>query len=70
MIARGEDIRALRKRMQLSQSQFASRFGFSIGTLREWEQGRRAPQRSTLTLLSIISVAPDVVTEAISRLDA
>ena len=33
------DVRALRERLGLSQTEFALRFGFSLGTLRHWEQG-------------------------------
>ena len=40
------DVRQLRQRMGLSQSQFATRFGLPPGTLRNWEQGRSEPPRA------------------------
>ena len=33
------DVSAIRQKLGLSQSEFAERFGFSIRTIREWEQG-------------------------------
>lgn len=59
------DITELRTRLQLSQHQFAQRFKISIGTLRQWEQGRREPEGPARILLAVISYAPDVVDEAI-----
>ena len=35
------DVRALRRKMRLSQTQFAGRFGFAAASIRNWEQGRR-----------------------------
>jgi putative transcriptional regulator len=42
---RATDLRALRKRLRLSQSAFAARFGFQPATLRNWETGPNAPGR-------------------------
>ena len=38
------DVRAVRRRTGLTQAEFARRFGFPLGTLRNWEQGIRTPQ--------------------------
>ena len=38
------DIRALRTGLGLTQAEFAALFGVSVHTLRNWEQGRRAPE--------------------------
>ena len=38
-------MRALRRKLGLSQAQFASKFGFSLRTVQEWEQGRALPDR-------------------------
>ena len=35
------DVKAIRTRLDMTQEEFAGRFGFSINTLRHWEQGRR-----------------------------
>src|ERR1035438_1371087 len=37
------DVRALRRKLRLSQSQFAAKFGFQPATLKNWEQGRTRP---------------------------
>ena len=37
------DLKKLRRRLGLTQESFAARFGFSLGTLRNWERGRRRP---------------------------
>ena len=37
------DVRALRRRLGMSQSEFAARFGFQAATLKNWEQGRTRP---------------------------
>lgn len=38
-----DDVRAIRKRMDHSQSAFAALLGVSLRTLQDWEQGRRKP---------------------------
>ena len=60
------DVRAIRSRSGLSQTAFARRFGFSVGTVREWEQGRRRPEAAARVLLLIIASRPDVVDEVLA----
>ena len=40
------EVRALREQFGLSQDKFADLVGISVGTLRNWEQGRRKRQTS------------------------
>jgi putative transcriptional regulator len=40
------DVKAVRTKLDMTQEEFAGRFGFSINTLRHWEQGRRVPEWS------------------------
>ncbi|CAN0584269.1 unnamed protein product, partial [Laminaria digitata] len=40
---------------------FARRIGISVATLRNWEQGRRAPTGPARKLLEIIDRRPDVI---------
>jgi putative transcriptional regulator len=61
------DVRAIRHSLGLSQSDFAARFGFSIGAVRDWEQGRRLPDPAARTLLLVIAHNPDAVTEALGQ---
>ena len=59
------DVNTLRLRLQLTQEQFALRYGFNITTLRQWEQGRRHPDKAARAFLSVISHSPDVVSDAL-----
>ncbi len=59
------DVRALRKRLGLNQPEFAARFGLSVGTLRDWEQGRSLPDRPAQTLLRVIEREPEAVQRAL-----
>lgn len=49
----------------LSQNAFASRFGIPAGSLRDWEQGRRAPDSATQSYLRVIAKMPDAVAKAL-----
>lgn len=60
------DVRNLRKRLGLTQAEFAARFGFSIGTVRDWEQGRRRPDGAARVLLTVIEREPNAVTRALA----
>jgi putative transcriptional regulator len=55
------DVRSLRERYGLSQPKFAALLGISVGTLRNWEQGRRKPEGSARVLLRIAAKHPDAV---------
>lgn len=55
------DVAAIRKRLQLSQTAFAQRFGLSVATVRDWEQRRRHPDRIASNLLRVIDHAPETV---------
>lgn len=48
------DVISLRTSLNLSQDKFADKYGFSVGTLRNWEQGRRQPDGAARTLLLLI----------------
>ena len=60
------DVRAIRKRLGLSQASFSARFGLSLHTLRNWEQGKRTPDPAARAYLKVIEKAPDVVTEILA----
>jgi putative transcriptional regulator len=60
------DVAAIRKRLGLSQAKFAQRFGLSPATLRDWEQGRRRPDRTARTLLTVIDRDPEAVARALT----
>ena len=62
------DVAAIRKRMGMSQIQFAKRYGFSHTTLRDWEQGRRSPGSVARTLLTVLDREPQAVDRALQIL--
>lgn len=58
-------VRALRSRLGLSQAQFARRYGFTVDTVQQYEQGRRVPSGPAATLLRVIAADPDAVARAL-----
>ena len=59
------DVPAIRARLGLSQEAFAFCMGVSVGTLRNWEQGRREPQGPARALLLIADRKPRAFLEAV-----
>jgi putative transcriptional regulator len=55
------DVHKARDQLQLTQKQFATTFGVSIATLRNWEQRRRFPTGAAKVLLKIIQKEPEIV---------
>jgi putative transcriptional regulator len=55
------DVAALRRFVQLSQSQFAQALGISVRTLQNWEQDRVKPDGPALALLRIAARDPRIV---------
>jgi putative transcriptional regulator len=53
------DISLVRHNLHLSQTAFASLMGISVRTLQDWEQGRRKPQGSAISLLRIAHKHPE-----------
>jgi putative transcriptional regulator len=61
------DVREVRTKMGLSQAQFATKFGFPPGTLRNWEQGRSHPDAPTRVLLAVIAKHPEAVEDVLRK---
>jgi putative transcriptional regulator len=61
------DPAAIRKKLKLSQSKFAERFGLPAATVRDWEQGRRRPDAPARALLKVIDYAPETVARAVGH---
>jgi putative transcriptional regulator len=59
------NVKAIRRKLGLSQSQFAQQFGFSVRTVQQWEQGRAVPDRPARILLRVIETAPQAVERAL-----
>jgi putative transcriptional regulator len=61
------DVKKIRASLGLSQESFAATYGFAISAVRDWEQGRRRPERSARILLKIVEKEPEAVTRALSK---
>ena len=55
------DIKAIRAKTKLSQPRFAEAFHLDVAALRDWEQGRRQPERPAQVLLQLIDREPETV---------
>lgn len=60
------DVRKIRTQLGLSQEAFAHTYGFALSAVRDWEQGRRRPERSARVLLKIVEKEPAAVTRALA----
>jgi putative transcriptional regulator len=61
------EVRDLRRRAHLTQQEFAARLGVPVETIRNWEQGKRAPRGPARALLTVIAHAPDMVFAALAK---
>ena len=61
------DVKKIRQQLGLSQEAFAQTYGFALSAVRDWEQGRRKPERSARILLKIVEKEPQAVTRALGR---
>ena len=61
------DIKAIRKKLHVSQTEFAHLIGVSIDTLQNWEQGRREPEGPAKALLRVAEKRPKAVLEALHK---
>ena len=57
--------RGVRQRLGLSQTEFARRIDVPVATLRNWEQGKRAPRGPARALLRLIDRAPEAALAAL-----
>jgi putative transcriptional regulator len=61
------EVRDLRRRAKLTQQQFAARLGVPVETIRNWEQGKRAPRGPARALLAVIAHSPEMVFAALAK---
>ena len=59
-------VRDLRLRARLTQMEFAARLGVPVDTIRNWEQGKRAPRGPARALLTVIARAPEAAFAALA----
>ena len=59
------DVSRIRKKVGMSQHQFAAYFGVSVRTVQEWEQGRALPSGPARAFLIVIDREPQAVRRAL-----
>jgi putative transcriptional regulator len=61
------NVKKIRTRLGLSQESFAQTYGFALSAVRDWEQGRRQPERSARILLKVVEKEPEAVKRALAK---
>ncbi len=54
---------SVRKQLKKSQLAFSKLLGVPIGTIRDWEQGRKQPDSAAVTLIKVAQINPEVLEE-------
>ncbi len=62
------DVKSIRAQYKLSQREFATMLGISVKTLRNWEQGRRAPEGPARVLLLVAAKHPEAIWDVVGPL--
>ena len=58
-------MRRLRRSLGMTQAAFAATFGLPLGTVRDWEQGRKRPDAPARALLRVIEREPEAAKRAL-----
>jgi DNA-binding transcriptional regulator YiaG len=61
------DVKRVRERSGLSQSEFAARYPFELDTIQNWEQGRYQPDSVSRTLLKVIEENPEIIERVLTK---
>jgi putative transcriptional regulator len=64
---RTPQVRIIRRALRLSQEEFSARFHIPLGTLRDWEQGRKEPDAAARAYLKVIGKEPEAVERALEK---
>ena len=67
VVEKKEDVQYVRQTFNISQDAFAKFMGVSVGTLRNWEQGRRHPTGAARVLLRIAVRQPKLFAEVVGE---
>ncbi|HVC51365.1 MAG TPA: helix-turn-helix domain-containing protein [Stellaceae bacterium] len=57
----------IRRRLKMSQREFADTLGIPVATLRNWEQNRVAMEPATIALMRILAREPEAALRALDR---
>jgi len=60
-------VRWVRKSTGLTQESLAARSRIPLGTVRDWEQGKKQPDSAARTLLRVIEKDPEAVIQALKQ---
>jgi putative transcriptional regulator len=61
------NVKKLRERLGLTQEAFAAAYRIPVGTLRDWEQGRKNPDAPARAYLIVIDRNPEIVAQSLRR---
>jgi putative transcriptional regulator len=61
------DVKRVRMKVGMTQTQFAAAFGIGLGTLRHWERGDREPKGAALVLLNMLAKEPKTVLRILNQ---
>jgi putative transcriptional regulator len=67
LMPRAPFVSTLRRRLRLTQEEFSARFAIPLGTLRDWEQRRSAPDAAAQAYLKVIAADPESVAKAVGK---
>lgn len=61
------DVGAMRRKLGMTQEEFALRYGLTLARVRDWERNRSAPDGAVRAYLKVIDKEPEAVERALSR---
>lgn len=61
------DVRAIRRKLEMSQKKFSETYRIPLGVVKEWENGRRAIDAAAAAYLICIKSRPDIVRRALHQ---
>jgi putative transcriptional regulator len=65
-VPRKINVRAMRRKLRMTQEEFALRYGFTLARVRDWEQDRSAPDGAVRAYLKVIEREPEAVERALT----
>lgn len=63
------DVKAIRRSINLTQSEFARRYRLPLGTVRDWEQKRTQPDSGSTIYLRMIATDPATVLSMVEKVE-
>ena len=64
--AQSVDVATIRVGLDMTQEEFAAAYGFTVATVRNWEQHRSEPDAGSRAFLKVIEIHPDIAAEAVT----